>query len=95
VDAVAIDPEHPLDDYETVNRELNQYKHELSRKPQVLVLNKLDLPGAKDKADIFRAAIENQADADVLLISAMKNTGITRLISKLLELLDQSDETGA
>jgi GTP-binding protein len=95
VDAAAIDPEDPLADYETVNRELDQYKHELSRKPQLLVLNKLDLPGAKNNADVFQAAIESQTDSDVLLISAMKNIGITRLISKLLELLDQSDETGS
>ena len=93
VDADSIDPEHPLDGYETVNRELTQYKHELVQKPQLLVLNKLDLPGAGDKAVIFQSAIERQADSDVLLISAIKNTGITQLISKLLELLDQTDET--
>jgi GTP-binding protein len=92
VDADSVDPEHPLDGYETVNRELAQYKHELAQKPQLLVLNKLDLPGAKDKADIFQAAIESQTDSDVLLISAIKNTGTTQLISKLLELLDQTDE---
>ena len=93
VDADSINPENPLDGYETVNRELRQYKQELARKPQLLVLNKLDLPGADDKADIFQAAIESQTDSEVLLISAINKTGTTLLISKLLELLDQSDET--
>ena len=93
VDADSIDTEHPLEGHQTVNRELMQYKHELAQKPQLLVLNKLDLPGAKEKAAIFRAAIESKTDSDVLLISALKGTGTTQLISKLLELLDRTDET--
>jgi GTP-binding protein len=93
VDVDSVDPEQPLDGYETVNRELAQYKPELARKPQLLVLNKLDLPGAKEKAGVFRAAIESETDLDVLLISAIKNTGTKQLISRLLELLDQTDET--
>ncbi len=93
VDVDSMDPDHPLDGYETVNRELTQYKPELARKPQLLVLNKLDLPGAKEKADIFQAAVESETDLDVLLISALKNTGTKQLISRLLERLDQTDET--
>jgi GTP-binding protein len=93
VDVDSVDPDHPLDGYETVNRELAQYKPELARKPQLLVLNKLDLPGAKEKADIIQAAIESETDVVVLFISAIKNTGTTQLISKLLELLNQSDES--
>ncbi len=93
VDADTIDPDHPLEGYETVNRELWQYKPELARKTQLLVLNKLDLPGGKEKAEIFRAAIESETDVDVLFISAIKNTGTKQLVSRLLELLDQTDET--
>jgi GTP-binding protein len=85
-------PQQPLDGYETINNELAQYSQGLAQKPQILVLNKLDLPGTEEKAEIFRSALDNIVDQDVLLISATKRTGITRLISKLLDVLDQTNE---
>jgi GTP-binding protein len=92
IDASLIFPQQPLDDYETINNELAQYSQGLAQKPQILVLNKLDLPGTEEKAEIFRSALDNIVDQDVLLISATKRTGITRLISKLLDVLDQTNE---
>jgi len=35
---------NPLDDYETLNRELALFNPELSEKPQIIVINKIDLP---------------------------------------------------
>jgi len=93
IDASAILPEHPLDDYETINNELTQYDQSLAQKPQILVLNKLDLPGAEENAKIFQSAIDKTGDAGVFSVSAMHGTGITQLISKLLEVLDQTDAT--
>ena len=69
-----------------------QYSQGLAQKPQVLVLNKLDLPGADEKAEIFQSALDNIVDQDVFLISATNRTGITRLISKLLDVLDRTNE---
>jgi GTP-binding protein len=92
IDAASIDPEHPLANYEIINNELTHYNQKLAQKPQILVLNKLDLSGTEENASIFQSAIESKVDSDVLLISAAKRTGITRLISKLLELLDQNNE---
>jgi GTP-binding protein len=92
IDASLILPQQPLDDYETINNELAQYSQGLAQKPQILVLNKLDLPGTGEKAKIFQSALDNIVDQDVLLISATKRTGITHLISKLLDMLDQTNE---
>jgi GTP-binding protein len=92
IDASLILPQQPLDDYETINNELAQYSQGLAQKPQILVLNKLDLPGAEEKAEIFQSALDNIVDQDVLLISATKRTGITRLISKLLDVLNQTND---
>jgi GTP-binding protein len=93
IDASSIVPQKPLIDYETINNELTQYNRGLAQKPQIVVLNKLDLPGTEEMAGIFQAALEEIVDQDVLLISAIKGTGITPLISKLLDMLDQADET--
>ena len=92
IDAASIDPEHPLANYEIINNELTHYNQKLAKKPQILVLNKLDLPAAEQNAKIFRAAVDDIEDTDVLLISAVKSTGINQLLSKLIELLDQLNE---
>lgn len=92
IDTSLILPQQPLADYETLNNELAQYNQKLAQKPQILVLNKLDLSGTEEKARIFQSALDKIADQDVFLISAIKGTGITPLISKLLDALDQADE---
>ena len=86
VDAGTIDPDHPLDDYETVNKELKSFNPQLTEKPQIVALNKMDLPGVQEAADAFAAALVTEP---VILISAIKKKGVKQLISRILELLDK------
>ena len=72
--------------YETVNRELAGYSPQLAQKPQLLVLNKMDLPDTDKKAKLFQSALN---DREVLLISAVTRQGIEALTSKIIELLDR------
>jgi GTP-binding protein len=88
VDAANIDMDHALDHYETVNKELKAFNPQLTQKPQIVVLNKMDLPGTEDAADAFLDALH---DAPVILISAIKKKGVKKLVSRILELLDQSE----
>lgn len=88
IDAGSIDREHPLDHFKTVNRELGSFNPQLNQKPQIVTLNKMDLPGAKKAADIFAAALD---DEPVILISALKKKGMKRLISRIIELLDRGE----
>jgi len=85
IDAQAIDQEQPLAAMDTVNRELTLYNPALGDKPQLIVLNKLDLPEAVQKAEIFRQALPGR---EIVLISAQTAEGIARLTSKLTQLLD-------
>lgn len=39
----------PIDDYETLNRELSAYSPELSKKPQIVAPNKIDITEAREK----------------------------------------------
>ena len=86
IDAGTIDPEHPLDHFKTVNRELKSFNPQLTQKPQIVVLNKMDLPGTQESADAFVAAFDAEP---VILISAIKKKGVKKLISRILELLDK------
>jgi GTP-binding protein len=70
---------------DTVNRELALYNPSMGTKLQIIVLNKLDLPEAAQKAEIFRQALPGE---DILTISAQKAEGLAALTSKLTQLLD-------
>jgi GTP-binding protein len=89
VDAAAIDSDHPLRDLDTVNQELRQYSPALSEKPQLVVLNKMDVAWAEDAATLFSEAF---GKGDLLKISAATGKGLDRLTATLCNLLDQMDE---
>jgi GTP-binding protein len=86
IDTSAIDIQNPLAGYETINAELAGYSPQLAEKPQILVLNKMDLPGANQTAKTLQAMLK---DREVLLISALTREGVEELISKIIERLDQ------
>ena len=86
IDASAIDTQNPLAGYQTINEELAGYSPQLAQKPQILVLNKMDLPGAKRTAKALQTMFKER---EVLLISALTRKGVKQLISKLTERLVQ------
>jgi len=90
VDVAAIDPDQPLTSLETVNRELTQYSQLLAQKPQIVVLNKMDVAWADDAAALFTDAYGND---DPIRISAASRQGLDRLIAELCDRLNQLDES--
>jgi len=85
IDVLSIDLDNPLKVYNTINKELAMYSKGLAEKPQIVVVNKLDLPGADEAANIFKSAAK---DKKILLISAINQTGIEELKSQIIKLLD-------
>ena len=86
IDASIIDPQNPLAEYETINRELTQYSPQLLEKPQIVVLNKVDLPDTKEALSAFKAAVQ---DREVLQISAATRKGVKKLTSKMIKYLEE------
>jgi GTP-binding protein len=86
VDVSSIDLNDPLHGYTAINRELAGYSKTLAEKPQILVLNKIDMPGAQKAADIFRSALKGQK---ILLISAKTGKGIRDLKLQLAEMIEK------
>ncbi len=85
IDISSIDTNHPLDVYNAINRELALYSKNLAKKPQIVVLNKLDIPGAKEAADIFQSAAKGK---NIALISAITGKGVNHLKSQIIQLLN-------
>jgi GTP-binding protein len=90
IDASTIDPDYPLGAYETINQELALYGPQLMEKRQILVLNKMDIPGTEQAAKIFQAAVKGKA---VTLISSITKQGVDQLLAQIIKLLESdSDE---
>ena len=85
IDASIIDPQNPLAEYETINRELTSYSPQLLEKPQIVVLNKVDLPDSKEACSAFKAAVQ---DREVLQISAATRKGVKKLTAKMIKYLE-------
>jgi GTP-binding protein len=89
IDAAAIDPENPLALYKTINRELELYSKKLAEKPQLIVLNKLDLTEAENPAKAFQSEIR---DKTVVMISAATGKNIKNLKQEIARLLERINE---
>jgi GTP-binding protein len=89
IDAAAIDKSDPLRGYRTINAELAMYGKHLAEKPQVVVLNKMDIPEAAELADLFIKAAGLET---CFRISAAARNGIDGLKNHLFELLSKSNE---
>jgi GTP-binding protein len=86
IDAAAIDPDAPLARYDAINRELARYSPELAARPQLVVLNKMDLPGADVAAELFEMAA---GDLHFLKISAASGEGIDALVHAIANHLSE------
>ncbi len=86
LDASALEGRDPLQDFEEINHELAMYDETLSELEQVVALNKMDLPDARENEAELREALE--ADGyEVFAISAVTGEGTDALLDHLRERL--------
>ena len=76
----------PVKDYEILNRELEKYSAELSKKPQVVAPNKLDLTEARERLEKFTAAMRKRGVA-VFPVSTATGEGLQALLDVTAEVL--------
>ncbi|HEC23505.1 MAG TPA: GTPase ObgE [Chloroflexi bacterium] len=83
--------EDPIGDFVQINAELALYDEALARKPQIVALNKIDLPQAQERWPAVRAFVEERG-LPVMAISAVTRQGVQELINRVAEMLDQLPE---
>lgn len=76
--------EDPLGDFKTINKELARYDEFLAEKPQVVVLNKIDVPEVQEKQEeLMQALREAAGHSRVLSISAATTANVKELMGRL------------
>jgi len=77
---------HPLADLEQINRELALFNEQLAAKPQIVVLNKMDLPQAREKWPEVKAALQ-ELGQETMCISAITGQGVRELMGRVAQRL--------
>jgi GTP-binding protein len=72
--------EDPLGDYEAINQELALFNPELAAKPQVVGLNKMDVPEVRSAWPKIAAGLRRQGVAEPLALSAVTGEGVIDLL---------------
>lgn len=79
VDMSGSEGRDPLEDYKTINKELNSYSKELYKKTQIVVANKMDLEGSKENLARFRKTVKKKVHP----VSALTKEGLEELIEAI------------
>ncbi|RMH43313.1 MAG: GTPase ObgE [Deltaproteobacteria bacterium] len=72
----------PLADFDALNRELARYAPDLANKPQVVVLNKIDLTEVRQAEPALRAAFADRG-IELLSMSAATREGVRAVLDAL------------
>jgi GTPase len=83
----------PWQDFQNINQELREYDEHLATRPQIVVLNKMDLPEAQERWPALKAKAE-AAGYPVFAISAVAHQGTGELMqytAKRLQEIQQEE----
>jgi len=83
LDATAPDP---LEDFATINAEMVSFGHGLAEKPQLVAINKLDMPEGRERFPALKAAIAAQG-YEVFGISGLTREAVRSLIGRTYQLV--------
>lgn len=98
IDCGTLEPDRdPMSDYLALEKELGEYANELDlplgaipipERPRVIILNKADLPEAKELAEFVRPEFE-KLDLPVFIVSTASHEGLKELNFALAKLVEQ------
>ena len=82
----------PLDAFRTVNQELEAHAEELAQRPQVVVLNKVDLVEDRDEIPLWEEAFR-ELGVEIITTSALTGEGTLMVLRRAIDLM-VSEEPG-
>ncbi len=88
IDMAGSEGRDPYQDYVKINHELASYKMNLLKRPQIIVANKMDLPGAEDNLVEFKNKLKD--DISIVPISAITKQNLNEMLYKIADLLEKA-----
>ena len=86
VDVSGSEGRDPIEDFDTINAELQQYSEDLASRPQIVVANKTDLLEDHEQLDAFRAHVE-ELGYIFMEMSAATHQGTRQLVQRIGSML--------
>ena len=77
----------PIHDFELVDEELKAYSDEIAEKPRILVINKIDLPEARENLPRLREQLEGRVER-IFDVSGVTGEGVRALMFAVAERLN-------
>jgi GTP-binding protein len=77
----------PIGDYQVINQELQLFSPQLREKPQIVALNKMDLPEVRQRWPEVARALRALDVVEPLAISAVSGEGVDALLRRVATLL--------
>ena len=74
----------PYEDYLTIRKELGDFNKKILDKPEIIIANKMDMPGADRNLEKFKEKL----DVTIYPIEAISNKGLNEVVNKLADMLD-------
>ena len=87
IDMGAFEGRDPIEDYENIYNELKNYDERLINKPSIIIANKMDIEGAKEKLNRFR---DKYPEAEIYEVSAIMQQGFDSLIIRLADIVEST-----
>ncbi len=87
LDGNALDP---IADFQEINAELAAFGHGLMKKPQIVAVNKMDIPGVEEIFPAIKEEIEALGYEDVLLVSALTHQNTRKLMGRAHQKLQEA-----
>jgi len=79
----------PLEDFQVINEEMASFGHGLMEKPQIVVINKLDMPEARERFPELKDTIAAQG-YEVMGISGITTEGVRALLGRAYQLVQET-----
>lgn len=88
LDVSGIEGRDPIEDFYTINKELESFSEELAKRPQIVAANKMDIPSGEDNLTRLCRELEDKG-IKVFPISAATNRGLDAMVSELVRMLEE------
>ena len=89
IDMGSFEGRDPIEDYKVIRKEIESYNDKLAKKKEIIIANKMDLPDALDNLEKFKKEFP---DKEIILLSAINNDGLDKMIIRLADLLETIED---